>query len=234
MVRWGADATAPPLDPSTLGMHAASLLLRAGLFDGDALAAQRAVVVAYVKAQLEGMFPINADAPRLSSPSQRSASGFYTPYFATFTFAGLLRAGEADWVLEQYRQAWGWALAQSPTWLEVFDVRWEMVHSWGGCPTWQLSQFMLGLSPRLDVGERHFALELHVGTRLPACSGTVPARAGDPIAVSWTRAGGADGVAVDYTLTLSIPASVLGWPTAPTAWTLLDTGAHTVRVEGCQ
>ena len=39
------------------------------------------------------------------------------------------------------------------TWLEVFDNRWEVVHSWGGCPTWQMSKFLLGLCPRADAGE---------------------------------------------------------------------------------
>ena len=29
---------------------------------------------------------------------------------------------------------------QASTWVEVFDPRWEVVHSWGGCPTWQLSR----------------------------------------------------------------------------------------------
>jgi hypothetical protein len=71
----------------------------------------------------------------------------------------------------------------------VFDVRWEAVHSWGGCPTWQLSRYCLGLAPRFDVGQRHFALDLHVGTVLPGCNGTVPARDGHPVSVTWIRKG---------------------------------------------
>jgi hypothetical protein len=73
---------------------------------------------------------------------------FYTPYFQTFAFDALFQAGEADYCVEQYQVAWGWALEQSSTWLEVFDARWEVVHSWSSCPTWQLSRFFLGLAPR--------------------------------------------------------------------------------------
>ena len=69
------------VDPSSLGMHAAALLLRAGLFDGEALAPQRRAVCSFVEACLTAAFPIASDAPRLSDPSKRSAAGFYTPYF---------------------------------------------------------------------------------------------------------------------------------------------------------
>ena len=61
--------------------------------------------------------------------------------------------------------AWGWALTQANTWVEVFDSRWEKVHSWGGCPTWQLSKWALGLTPRSDVGKRHYELRLRLGDR---------------------------------------------------------------------
>ena len=84
---------------------------------------------------------LGLQAPRLSDPSKRSTDGFYTPYFQTFTFEGMLEAGEADFVLGQYKAAWGWAMQQSSTWVEVFDPRWEATHSWGGCPTWQLSRY---------------------------------------------------------------------------------------------
>lgn len=183
------------------------------------------------------MFPINPEAPRLSDPSKRSTSGFYTPYFQTFTFEGLFRAGRCDFVLEQYRQAWGWALTQSSTWLEVFDPRWEVVHSWGGCPTWQLSQFLLGLSPRLDAGPRHFEFLLCAGGRLADAEGVVLCRDGkDNAHVSWKRA--AEAVAgqdqqasgsIVYTLEVESPVFVLGWPESPGEWTRL-TGTNTITV----
>jgi hypothetical protein len=66
----------------------------------------------------------------------------------------------------RYRSAWGWAATQASTWLEVFDPRWEKVHSWSGCPTWQLSKYTLGLTPRYDVGPRHFDLKLFVAASL--------------------------------------------------------------------
>ena len=106
----------------------AVLLLRAGLFSAHDQIEQNCCQ--FVLARLNNMFPINKDAPRLADPSCRSAEGFYTPYFQTFTFEALLTSGGADDVLDQIQQAWGWALTQASTWLEVFDPRWEAVHSW--------------------------------------------------------------------------------------------------------
>ena len=106
-----------------------------------------------------------------------------------------------------------------------------MVHSWGGCPTWQLSRFLLGLSPRFEVGARHFALALHVGTTLPACKGTVPGGPdGGAVAVSWDRA---EGDAVNLTVTVASAIHVLGWPGSP-GWVELGAGSHAVEVQGVQ
>ena len=58
---------------------------------------------------------LGLQAPRLSDPSKRSTDGFYTPYFQTFTFEGMLEAGEADFVLGQYKSAWGWAMRRLTT-----------------------------------------------------------------------------------------------------------------------
>lgn len=135
------------------------------------------------------------------------------------------------------------ALTQSSTWLEVFDPRWEVVHSWGGCPTWQLSRYCLGLQPRLDAGPRHFALDLHVGTgqALAAAEGSVPSRSlggdGAPVGVKWSRVAAAtDGGAGSVHLTLTLgsePAFVLGWPSAKAgAWTKLQ-GTVTAVVPNC-
>ena len=114
-----SSSSSSSFDPSLLGFHAAAMVLRVGLLDGKGDAADRAACCAFIQASLCAMFPINKEAGRLSDPSKRSPVGFYTPYFQTFTFDGLFRAGHADFVLEQYREAWGWALTQSSTWLEV-------------------------------------------------------------------------------------------------------------------
>lgn len=222
--RAGAGSAAGPaaasFDASKLGFHAAALVLRSGLLDGSTADAQRQACCAFIKSTLASFFPINKQGARLSDPSKRSDVGFYTPYFQTFTFDGMFRAGEADWILEQYQVAWGWALTQSSTWLEVFDPRWEVIHSWGGCPTWQLSQYGLGLSPRFDVGPRHFDLSLHVGQSvLTSCAGVVPARGsggdGGPVKVSWQRSssgGSKETNGVELTLTVSAAVLVQGWP----------------------
>ena len=50
----------------------------------------------------------------------------------------LFESGEADFVLDQYRACWGWALGEGrTTWVEVFDTRWTHCHQWAGAPTWQ-------------------------------------------------------------------------------------------------
>ncbi len=104
----------------------------------------------------------------------------------------------------------------------------------GGCPTWQLSKYLLGLTPRFDVGPRHFALSLHTGTSLPSFSGAVPARsAGGPVLVSWVRSQAADAPGVLLTLQLSAPAFILGWPTSPGAFVEL-TGTQTALIPNCQ
>ena len=71
---------------------------------------------------------------------------------------------------------------------------------------------LLGLSPRFEIGPRHFELSLHVGTTLPACSGTVPARSGAVIEVSWERAQHEPSDAVMLTVTVTSAIHVLGWP----------------------
>jgi len=125
--------------------------------------------------------------------------------------------------------AWGWALSQSSTWLEVFDPRWEAVHSWGGCPTWQLSRFCLGLAPRFELGARYFEVDLHVGSSAAAglggARGNVPARDGDAVAVSWARVPATPSYPagqVKYTLAVKAAIFVLGWPTSPTTWVKIE------------
>jgi hypothetical protein len=74
-----------------------------------------------VKAKIMSFFPNAAGAPRLSSPSKRSVSGFYTPYFSTFSFEGLFEAGEADFCVNQFELAWGWALTQVSPLVPLFN-----------------------------------------------------------------------------------------------------------------
>lgn len=211
-------------DPSKLGFHAAALCLRAGLLGG-----YEGPTAAFLKQSLLDMFPNNPNAPRLSDPGKRSLTGFYTPYFQTFTFDALFRCGEADFVLDQYRKVWGWALSQSSTWLEVFDPRWEAVHSWGGCPTWQLSQFLLGFVPRFDVGPRHFDLCLKAGSVLSLCRGTVPTRDPNrPLLVTWQRLNPSS-VQLKLTVTRTSIA-VKGWPTDPSTYVTLTPASYTVTV----
>lgn len=197
---------------NTLEFHAAALLLYSGLFDDDTnsiILNARLEVISLIKNSLNQMFPINENATRLSNPSVKSLTGFYTPYFQTFTFDGLFRFNECDFILQQMKQAWGWSMKQSnSTWLEVFDNRWEAVHSWSGCPTWQLTKYLLGLTPRFDIGTRHFEIDLHLGAVEQSCNGTIPSRDGDAIIIKWIR----KGTIIHYTLELSEASFFFGLP----------------------
>jgi hypothetical protein len=141
-----------------------------------------------MKAHLMSCFPNDPDGPRLSDPSIANPN-VMTPYFQHFAFAALLNHGEVDFVLNQYRKCWGWALEGGrTTWLEVFDTRWSHCHEWSGCPTWQLSRYVLGFKPRCDLGERVYEINIHCGN-LQTVSGDVPIFGGGTIHVAWVRKG---------------------------------------------
>ena len=89
-------------------------------------------------------------------------------------------------------------------------------------------------SPRFEMGPRHFALDLHVGTTCPACKGAVPARSGGAIVVSWERVQHLDSdAAVTLTLAVTSAVHVLGWPGSP-GWVELGAGSDAVEVQGVQ
>ncbi|MFI5387045.1 MAG: hypothetical protein ACHQ50_13100 [Fimbriimonadales bacterium] len=166
-----------------VGYHRAALALLAGLVDKS----EERGCIDFIEGHLRACFPNDASAPRLSDPGV-AGERFMTPYFCHFAFAALLLHGETDFVLGQYRKCWGWALGDGrTTWLEVFDTRWSHCHEWSGCPTWQLSRFVLGLHPRFDLGTDTYELDVHPGS-LARASGRVPMPGGGVVSVSWVRA----------------------------------------------
>jgi len=139
-----------------IGYHSVALSLALGLLPGDA----EAGAVKYMKSHILGCFPNSPKAPRLSDP-QVSSRQLISPYFCHFAFPPLIERGEMDFVLDQYRRCWGFALEEGrTTWIEVFDTRWSHCHQWSGCPTWQLSRYVLGLHPRFDLGPFHYLLKM--------------------------------------------------------------------------
>jgi len=180
-----------------IGYHRAILGLRLGFFAGKDVPD----CVAFVKAHILRCFPNDPTAPRLSDPAANNPR-LITPYFAHFALPELIARGEMDFVLDQYRKCWGWALEGGrTTWVEVFDTRWTHCHQWSGCPTWQLTRYGLGLSPRYDQGPGHYRFVLNPGSlrraegRLP-----LPGRT-DSIAISWVRTGSG----VRYTVVTPVP-----------------------------
>lgn len=169
-----------------IGYHRAALGLWLGFFRAD----EERAAVAFIKQHMLRCFPNNPAAPRLSDPAANNPQ-LITPYFGGYALPLLIARGEMDFVLEQYRTCWGWALGDGrTTWLEVFDPRWSHCHQWAGCPTWQLSRYLLGLQPRYDLGDRHFVFTLTPGSH-PRAAGTVPlAHSTDVVHVSWERRDG--------------------------------------------
>jgi hypothetical protein len=166
-----------------IGYHSAALALSLGLIEKE----QEPECIRFIKDHILSCFPNNPDALRLSDPSVKSRQ-LITPYFAHFAFAPLIERGEMDFVLDQYRKCWGWALEDGrTTWVEVFDTRWTHCHHWSGAPTWQLSRYALGLQHRFDLGKNHFLLRLLPGS-LAQAQGVLPLPGdGNSIRVEWIR-----------------------------------------------
>lgn len=180
-----------------IGYHRAALGLCLGFFSGP----REASAVRFIKQHILRCFPNDPSAPRLSDPAANNPR-LITPYFAHFALQSLIERGEMDFVLDQFRRCWGWALEDGrTTWLEVFDTRWSHCHQWSGCPTWQLSRHVLGLQARQDLGERHFALALTPGSTAHA-EGRVPVPGTDlVVAVAWRATAGG----LHYTLQTPAP-----------------------------
>ncbi|MDB6167318.1 MAG: alpha-L-rhamnosidase [Verrucomicrobia bacterium] len=180
-----------------IGYHRAALGLRLGFFDPQQAAAGRV----YLKEHMRRCFPNRADAPRLSDPAANNPQ-LITPYFGHFALPELIENGEMDFVLDQYRTCWGWSLgADRTTWLEVFDTRWSHCHQWAGCPTWQLSRYLLGLQPRFDLGPMHFAVSLATGS-LARAKGSRPIPGlEEGIQIGWTK----DSAGLHYHLETPVP-----------------------------
>ena len=169
-----------------IGYHRIVLGMLAGFIPPD----QQKEAVAFVKKHILNCFPNNPDAPRLSDPGANNPQ-LITPYFSHFAFQVLIEQGEMEFVLNQYRKCWGWALEDDrTTWLEVFDTRWSGCHQWAGSPTWQLSAYVLGLQKRFDRGKNNFDLSVYAGD-LETASGKIPLPDGSIINVSWKKTGSA-------------------------------------------
>ncbi len=186
-----------------IGYHKAVLSLAAGLVPPPAVDA----CVSSIKAHIENCFPNDPEAPRLGHIGVKEER-VITPYFFHFVAPLLIRHGAFDFVLGQFRRCWGWMLDQGvSTWMEVFDDRWSHCHHWSGCPTWQLSHFMLGLNRRFDLGPRHYEFCFREPP-LPQASGHLP----EGIAISWHR----DDGSIAYRIETESPIVLHGAPGSPT------------------
>ena len=152
-----------------IGYHRAVLGLRLNLFKGI----KKQEAIAAIKKHILASYPNRATAPRLSSPSVVDTQ-LITPYFSYFTYNTLLELGETDFVLNQYKTCWGSELTQGQTtWMEVFDSHWSGCHQWSACPTSQLSQWILGLQSRFDLGTNTYRFNLRPGS-LTYAEGKIP------------------------------------------------------------
>ena len=160
-----------------------------GMLAGFIPASSHPEAVAYIKKHILNCYPNNPVAPRLSDPAANNPQ-LITPYFSQFAFNVLIEQGEMNFVLDQYRKCWGWALEDGrTTWVEVFDTRWSNCHQWAGSPTWQMSTFILGLQHRFDLKKNTFDLNLYTGN-LDHAEGKIPLSGGNTVQVSWKKANG--------------------------------------------
>ncbi len=166
-----------------IGYHRALLGLRLGFFKCD----DAKSCIKFIKDHMQRCFPNDTTAPRLSDPEANNPRRI-TPYFAHYAMPVLIEHGQMNFVLNQYRKDWGWVLDDDKTtWLEVFDTRWSHCHQWSGCPTWQMTRYLLGLQSRYDLGNRNYVLKLYPGS-LQRAKGTIPLP-GDKgvIKIKWKR-----------------------------------------------
>ena len=167
---------------AAVGYHSAALAMMLGLVEDET------ACLDHLAAHLLDCFPYNPQAPRNGCPSNFNAR-LITPYFAHFVFPLFFDRGRTDFVLDQYRTCWGWLLEDGRTTLpEVFDTRWSHCHQWSGCPTWQMSRYLLGLRPRLDLGPDTFEYCLAPGS-LRQARGRLPHPSGGWIHVEWKSTG---------------------------------------------
>jgi hypothetical protein len=167
---------------AAVGYHSAALAMMLGLVEDET------ACLDHLGAHLLDCFPNNPQAPRNESPLNFNAR-LITPYFAHFVFPLFFVRGRTDFVLDQYRTCWGWLLEDGRTTLpEVFDTRWSHCHQWSGCPTWQMSRYLLGLRPRLDLGPDTFEYCLAPGS-LRQARGRLPHPNGGWIHVEWKSTG---------------------------------------------
>lgn len=167
-----------------IGYHATVLAIRAGLISEDDIPGG----IHYIKNHILNSFPNNPKAPRLSNPGANNPQ-LITPYFAHYVFPLLIENGETQFVLDQYRKSWGWALNNNrTTWIEVFDTRWSHCHQWAGSPSWQLSRYMLGLHAQFQKGKNVFDFNFEIGD-LQWAKGEMPLPSGNKIKISWQRRG---------------------------------------------
>ena len=160
-------------DFGRIGLHRTALSYGAGLIPPE----HRQAALQSIKEHYLNCFPNRKDAPRLSSPSENCPQ-LITPYFSHFVFPLLFESGEGAFVIEQHKKCWGWMLTQEDgTWLEVFDPRWSHCHEWSGCPTWQLSVYVLGLRRRFDIETNCFAYSA-ADTGIRDAEGAIPAEGG--------------------------------------------------------
>ncbi len=155
--------------PEKVGLQRVVLALRSGLVP----TVHQPNWVQFVKKHYLSCFPNDQFAPHLADPGTAQPR-LITPFFSHFALSVLWEHGEGEFVLNQYRTCWGWALDQGlTTWPEVFDLRWSHCHQWSGCPTWQMSRYVLGLSPRRDLEANTFEFRPHV-TSLEKVQGKIP------------------------------------------------------------
>jgi hypothetical protein len=198
-----------------IGFHRAVLGLRAGLFEQN----RQTDTLGFLQRHWQQCYPYHQEAPRLGSPADKG-SHFITPYFSHFALDSLLAGGREEFVFEQYRRCWGWALSEGlTTWPEVFDLGWSHCHQWSSCPTWQLSRYVLGLHPRFDISPGTFQFAIRPAS-LTSATGYLPLPDGFAgVKVQWIRRS----YGLYYRVDAPMEITVMGTPSGDLTGTRIET-----------
>lgn len=161
-------------------------------------------ILEFLKDHWRACFPANQNRSSIANPL-KPKEGLITPYIAHYLFPLFIENGDMDFVIEQFRDCWGWMLEDGrTTWMEVFDTRWSHCHIRSGCPTWQLTRYALGLFPRYDLGLGVFELKFFPGS-LSHAKGRIPFAEKGWIDINWAR----DGRSVQYFIAVNEPITLL-------------------------
>jgi hypothetical protein len=162
--------------------HASGICLAYDLVPQERIARAIAYITdpARVKLTSTGMMMDKVDVPPFDEEKDVTLT---QPFFAHHLHRGLIRNGHLPWVLENIRTRWGAMIqAGSTTIWEQWNPVMSQCHGWSTTPTYELTTYLLGVTPLTDGFETVAVAPQLAG--LTWAKGTIPTQRGD-VQLSW-------------------------------------------------